>query len=74
VEVARAEAVVAAVAGKCGVAAARLIAFGNGPYAPVASNTTLAQHVPCFNPNPSDAYNDIAQNLLSWIGRAARRS
>ena len=37
---ARAEAVVAAVVGKHGVAAARLIAFGNGPYAPVASNKT----------------------------------
>jgi OOP family OmpA-OmpF porin len=37
---ARAEAVVAALTGKHGVAAARLIAFGNGPYAPVASNKT----------------------------------
>jgi OOP family OmpA-OmpF porin len=37
---ARAEAVVAALVGKHGIGAARLIAFGNGPYAPVASNKT----------------------------------
>lgn len=37
---ARAQAVVAALTGKYGVAAARLTAFGNGPYSPVASNKT----------------------------------
>ncbi len=37
---ARAEAVVAALVAKHAVAATRLIAFGNGPYAPVASNKT----------------------------------
>ncbi len=37
---ARAEAVVAALVAERAVAAARLIAFGNGPYAPVASNKT----------------------------------
>jgi OmpA-OmpF porin, OOP family len=37
---ARAAAVVAALTGKYGVAAARLSAFGAGPYAPVASNKT----------------------------------
>jgi OOP family OmpA-OmpF porin len=37
---ARAEAVVAALVSKHGIAAARLVAFGNGPYAPVASNKT----------------------------------
>jgi outer membrane protein OmpA-like peptidoglycan-associated protein len=34
----RAEAVVQTLVGKHGVAAARLKSFGNGPYAPVASN------------------------------------
>ncbi len=37
---ARAQAVIAALAGKYGIAAARLRAFGAGPYAPVASNKT----------------------------------
>ena len=37
---ARAAAVVAALTGKHGVAAARLSAFGAGPYLPVASNKT----------------------------------
>ncbi len=37
---ARAQSVVAALATKHGIAAARMIAFGAGPYAPVASNKT----------------------------------
>jgi outer membrane protein OmpA-like peptidoglycan-associated protein len=37
---ARAQAVVKALVGQQGIAAARLIAFGDGPYAPVASNKT----------------------------------
>jgi OmpA-OmpF porin, OOP family len=37
---ARADAVVAVLVAKHGIAAARLVAFGNGPYAPVASNKT----------------------------------
>lgn len=37
---ARAEAVVAALVAKHGIVASRLVAFGNGPYAPVASNKT----------------------------------
>jgi OmpA-OmpF porin, OOP family len=37
---ARAESVINALVSKHGIAAARLIAFGNGPYAPVASNKT----------------------------------
>jgi len=37
---ARAQAVVKALVGQQGIAAARLIAFGAGPYAPVASNKT----------------------------------
>ncbi len=37
---ARAQSVINALVSKHGIAAARLIAFGNGPYAPVASNKT----------------------------------
>jgi outer membrane protein OmpA-like peptidoglycan-associated protein len=37
---ARAQSVITALVSKHGIAAARLIAFGNGPYAPVASNKT----------------------------------
>jgi outer membrane protein OmpA-like peptidoglycan-associated protein len=37
---ARAQAVITALVTKHGIAAGRLIAFGNGPYAPVASNKT----------------------------------
>ncbi len=37
---ARAQSVINALVSKHGIAASRLIAFGNGPYAPVAKNTT----------------------------------
>lgn len=37
---ARAQSVTSALAGKYGIASARLVPFGNGPYAPVASNAT----------------------------------
>ena len=37
---ARAQSVIAALVGKYGIASSRLTAFGNGSYAPVASNTT----------------------------------
>jgi outer membrane protein OmpA-like peptidoglycan-associated protein len=37
---ARAQSVIAALVSKHGIAASRLIAFGNGPYAPVATNET----------------------------------
>jgi len=37
---ARAQSVITALVSKHGIASARLIAFGNGPYAPVASNKT----------------------------------
>jgi OOP family OmpA-OmpF porin len=37
---ARAQAVIASLVGQHGIAAARLVPFGNGPYAPVASNRT----------------------------------
>lgn len=51
-------------------------AQGTNPFAQVRlqNGSTLAQYVPCFNPNPLDAYNDIAKNLLSWIGQAVKRS
>lgn len=37
---ARAQAVVNALVGEYGITAARLIAYGSGPYAPVATNKT----------------------------------
>jgi outer membrane protein OmpA-like peptidoglycan-associated protein len=37
---ARAQSVITALVSKHGIAASRLIAFGNGPYAPIASNKT----------------------------------
>lgn len=48
---------------------------GQNPFAQVRlqNGATLAQYVPCFNPNPSDAYSDIAQNLINWIAHAANR-
>lgn len=48
---------------------------GNNPFAQVAlqNGLTLAHYAPCFDPNPYDAYGDIARNLLSWIDRAAKR-
>lgn len=51
-------------------------AQGANPFAQVKlqNGSTLAQYVPCFNPNPLDAYNDITNNLLSWIGQAAKRA
>lgn len=51
-------------------------AQGRNPFEQVQlqNGAPLAQYVPCFNPNSSDAYNDIAQNLLTWVARAARRS
>lgn len=54
--------------GKCGQ--------GSNPFAKInlKNGQTLANYVTCYNPDPSDAYNDIARNLTSWIASAARRS
>lgn len=30
----------------------------------------LSQLVPCYNPSPRDAYNDIAANITSWVASA----
>ncbi|MBI4913145.1 MAG: TIR domain-containing protein [Acidobacteria bacterium] len=51
-------------------------AQGINPFTQVKlqDGSTLDQYVPCFNPNPLDAYNDIARNLTGWIGQAARRA
>lgn len=48
---------------------------GQNPFAQVKLNNgrTLAQYIPCFEPNPNDAYNDISQNILTWIGLAAKK-
>lgn len=47
---------------------------GQNPFAQIKlkNGATLAQYAPCFNPDPSDAYGDIAKNLLSWISQAAK--
>jgi len=49
---------------------------GRNPFAEIRfeNGLTMAQYVPCFDPRPSDAYQDIAQNLLGWIARGARRT
>ena len=51
-------------------------AKGANPFLQVKfqSGATLAQYVPCFDPNSNDAYGDIERNLLHWIGQAARKS
>jgi len=51
-------------------------AQGTNPFSQVSlqNGRTLAQYVPCFNPNIADAYNDIARNITSWIAQAIRRS
>lgn len=36
----------------------------------MTNGLTLANYVLCHNPNPTDAYNDIAENLLTWIDDA----
>lgn len=48
---------------------------GQNPFAQISlqNGSTLAQLVPCYNPSATDAYNDIARNLTTWIGSAARR-
>lgn len=33
---------------------------------------SLSKFIKCHNPNPNDAYNDIAQNISTWI-KAAKR-
>lgn len=49
---------------------------GKNPFAEIRlqNGATLNQYVPCFNPNPTDAYGDIAKNLLSWITQAPKRA
>lgn len=32
-----------------------------------SDGTKLSTKVHCYNPNPKDAYNDIAENIESWI-------
>ena len=36
------------------------------------SNSSFANIVKCYNPNPLDAYNDIASNLSKWVEEAIR--
>jgi hypothetical protein len=33
---------------------------------------SFANVVKCYNPNPDDAYNDIAANLSKWVEEAIR--
>jgi hypothetical protein len=51
-------------------------AQGQNPFSQVRlqNGSSLAQYAPCFDPNPVDAYNDIARNIVYWIGQAVRRS
>lgn len=37
-----------------------------------SDGTKLSTKVSCYNPNPSDAYNDIDDNLASWIEKAIK--
>lgn len=50
-------------------------AKGPNPFAQIRlqNGGTLAQYVPCFDPNAYDAYGDVSRNLLGWISRAARK-
>jgi len=44
---------------------------GENPFASYKlGSTCLADIVPCYDPNPYDAYNDIRDNITSWIERA----
>ena len=47
---------------------------GQNPFAQVTlqNGQNLANIVPCFDPSPIDAYNDISRNILNWINHAAR--
>jgi hypothetical protein len=37
-----------------------------------SDGTKLSTKISCYNPNPSDAYNDIDDNLTSWIEKAIK--
>lgn len=45
---------------------------GANPFSAVSlkNGRTLAEYVKCYNPNPIDAYGEIAQGLESWVTRA----
>jgi len=47
---------------------------GTNPFEQFTFNdgTKLSTKVSCYNPNPSDAYNDIDDNLASWIEKAIK--
>jgi hypothetical protein len=47
---------------------------GTNPFEQFTFNdgTKLSSKVSCYNPNPSDAYNDIDDNLASWIEKAIK--
>lgn len=34
----------------------------------------LSEYIPCYNPNPANAYKDISENIGSWVRSAPRRS
>lgn len=48
---------------------------GQNPFAQVRlqNGATLAPYIRCFDPTPSDAYNDIANNIVNWIACATKR-
>lgn len=47
--------------------------MGSNPFAAYnIGGKSMADIVPCHNPSPYDAYNDIAQNMDKWIEEAIR--
>ena len=38
----------------------------------MTNGLTLSNYVTCYNPNPNEAYSDIAVNLTTWIENAIR--
>jgi hypothetical protein len=47
---------------------------GKNPFSEFTlNNNNFANYVDCYDPNPSDAYNDIRLNIENWIERAIQR-
>jgi hypothetical protein len=41
--------------------------FGNLTF---ENGVKMSSVIPCYDPNPNDAYNDIAMNIGNWINSA----
>ena len=49
---------------------------GKNPFDEVVlegSGEKLSKFIKCYVPDPNDAYNDIAKNMQTWIGRAVKQ-